>query len=133
MKVKLCECGCGRPAPIATKTDAKWGAIQGKPRRFIAGHHSKRHGFCGTPEYQAYHDAKRRCEDRGHSDFAEYGGRGIKFLFTNFVDFIKEVGRRPKGQMLDRKDNSKHYIFGNVRWVTPKQSAANRRVRKDAR
>jgi hypothetical protein len=36
--VKLCECGCGQPAPIATKTDKKWGHVQGQPQRFVKGH-----------------------------------------------------------------------------------------------
>lgn len=39
--VKLCECGCGRPAPIATKTRTKLGHVKGQPIRFIRGH-------CGT-------------------------------------------------------------------------------------
>jgi hypothetical protein len=125
--MKLCECGCGRPAPIATQTDKKWGVVKGKPRRFIHGHHTKRHGWCNTPEYQAYHDAKRRCENLRHPDFAEYGGRGIRFLLKDFAEFIKELGKRPKGRMLDRKDNNKHYALGNIRWVTPKQSADNRK------
>lgn len=34
-----CHCGCGRPAPIATKTASKYGAVKGEPRRYIKGHH----------------------------------------------------------------------------------------------
>lgn len=34
----LCECGCGRPAPIATRTDRQWGWVKGQPKRFINGH-----------------------------------------------------------------------------------------------
>lgn len=36
--MKLCECGCGLPAPIAKDTDRRCGAIRGQPRRFIQGH-----------------------------------------------------------------------------------------------
>ena len=36
--VKLCECECGLPAPIATATRANRGHIKGQPVRFIAGH-----------------------------------------------------------------------------------------------
>lgn len=36
--MKLCECGCGQPAPIATQTDRARGAVKGQPRRFISGH-----------------------------------------------------------------------------------------------
>jgi HNH endonuclease len=38
---KLCECGCGQPAPLATTTDAKRGYVKGQPVRFIAHHHMK--------------------------------------------------------------------------------------------
>ena len=37
--VKLCECGCGQPAPISQYTSAPRGYIKGQARRFIAGHH----------------------------------------------------------------------------------------------
>lgn len=33
--VKLCECGCGQPAPIAKKTITRLGHIKGQPIRFI--------------------------------------------------------------------------------------------------
>lgn len=39
--VKLCECGCGLPAPIAARSNKKLGHIKGMPVRFIAGHHNK--------------------------------------------------------------------------------------------
>lgn len=36
---KLCECGCGNPAPIAKKTCSRNGHIKGKAVRFIYNHH----------------------------------------------------------------------------------------------
>lgn len=39
---KLCECGCGQPAPIATITKRKWGHVKGEPMRFVNGHNPKR-------------------------------------------------------------------------------------------
>lgn len=35
----LCECGCGEPTRIATKTSSKYGIRKGEPRRFLYGHH----------------------------------------------------------------------------------------------
>ena len=35
---KLCECGCGQPAPIATRTSPRYGTVKGQPQRFILGH-----------------------------------------------------------------------------------------------
>jgi hypothetical protein len=39
--MKMCECGCGLPAPIALKTRVNRGWIKGKPLRFISGHNIK--------------------------------------------------------------------------------------------
>jgi hypothetical protein len=128
---KLCECGCGLPAPIAKRSDPRYGHVKGQPIRFIRGHHSigrlPKHGAWHTPEYAAYHNAKRRCTSPRAEHYACYGGRGIKFLFTSFGQFFSELGPRPNGMTLDRKDNDGHYESGNVRWATPEQQANNRR------
>jgi HNH endonuclease len=39
---KLCECGCGLPAPLATRTRPLNGHVRGQPVRFILGHSSRR-------------------------------------------------------------------------------------------
>jgi hypothetical protein len=36
--LKLCECGCGEAAPLATRNDPKRGYVRGNAMRFIAGH-----------------------------------------------------------------------------------------------
>lgn len=38
----LCECGCGRKAPIATMSNARLGHVKGEPIRFVHGHHMRR-------------------------------------------------------------------------------------------
>jgi hypothetical protein len=35
---QFCDCGCGQPTKIATKTDARWRSVKGQPRRYINGH-----------------------------------------------------------------------------------------------
>jgi len=37
-EIKLCDCGCGNPAPIAKYTRTKMGWKKGEPKRFIKGH-----------------------------------------------------------------------------------------------
>src|ERR1700747_451960 len=77
------------------------------------------------PEYNSYCGARDRCADLKN---ARYGGRGIKFLFTSFEQFLAEVGPKPSPRhMLDRENNDGHYEPDNVRWVTPKVSANNRK------
>lgn len=38
MSVILCQCGCGRPAAIATKTSTAKGHIKGHPTQYAQGH-----------------------------------------------------------------------------------------------
>jgi hypothetical protein len=38
---KLCECGCGQPAPLATRTRSALGWVKGEPLRFVIGHWSR--------------------------------------------------------------------------------------------
>lgn len=40
---KLCECGCGQPAPLAPGSDATRGYVKGQPMRFIVGHNTRVH------------------------------------------------------------------------------------------
>ena len=40
-EIKLCECGCGESAPIATTTNARDGWVKGQPKRFVHGHHGR--------------------------------------------------------------------------------------------
>jgi len=41
MAIKLCECGCRKPAPIADRTDPSRGYVKGKPLHFIWRHGKK--------------------------------------------------------------------------------------------
>jgi len=84
-----------------------------------------------SPEYHAYNSAKRRCKDSRREDFKNYGGRGIKFLFKSFQEFLAAIGKKPsRKHMLDRIDNDGHYKPGNVRWSTRSESMKNRRMTK---
>ena len=89
----------------------------------------KNHPDRRTPENSAFRSAKCRCENPRHRQFKDYGGRGIKFLFSSFDEFLAELGLRPSPQHeLDRINNEGNYEKGNVRWVTRRQSLINRRA-----
>ena len=133
MSSELCECGCGNPAPIAKQTSSYRGRVKGQPLRFINGHNrgNRSHGLSRSQEWYAYSGAKQRCSNKNNKDYSDYGGRGIKFLFKSFEQFINAVGRKPSpGLMLDRINNNGHYAPGNVRWATKSVSSKNRRFRK---
>lgn len=88
----------------------------------------------------------RRCHEQKHDDYHNYGGRGIRcWWYEQFgVGAIRKVDKaiwrrkmleylctldswdRP-GLELDRIDNSRGYEPGNLRFVSRKQNASNRR------
>ncbi len=52
---KLCECGCGEPAPIATMTNRSLGYVKGQPRSFVNGHQNRRREkVTYTPLYRRF-------------------------------------------------------------------------------
>ena len=89
-----------------------------------------KHGMFGTPEHRAYFSAQHRCTNQNNPHWKEYGGRGIKFLFTDFNQFFATVGLRPSNKhSLDRINNDGHYEPGNIRWATNKEQWSNRKVK----
>ncbi len=58
--MKLCECGCGNPAPVAKRNHKTWGWIKGQPMRFLRGHGNiGGKPFLDGPEYLV--DPKTNC------------------------------------------------------------------------
>lgn len=85
--------------------------------------------------YKSYTAMVRRCQDENHPWFHAYGGRGISVYFDwlgpgGFVQFFKDMGRRPVGLSLDREQVNGNYEPGNCRWATPKMQTQNRRKKK---
>ena len=121
MSRRFCECGCKCRVNTCTA-------------RFILGHNGNitRNGATvlghKTPEYRSYTAAKSRCNNPKCIAWKHYGGRGIKFLFTSFEEFFIELGPRPEGKSLDRKDNDGNYEPGNVKWSTQREQMLNRRT-----
>jgi hypothetical protein len=128
-----CECGCGKPAPLWKRTQKTLGRIEGSPARFIKGHCNRTHGRRQSPEYASYRSAKNRCTNPKSQDWENYGGRGIKFLFTSFEQFFAVLGPRAAGTTLDRyPNNDGNYEPGNVKWSTLSEQNKHRRPWKKA-
>jgi hypothetical protein len=63
---------------------------------------------------------KQRCSNPKNNRFNRYGGRGITFCerWKNFDNFYFDMGERPPGTTLDRRNDDGNYEPNNCRWAT---------------
>jgi hypothetical protein len=132
-----CECCCGTVKEVIASSLRSGATVScgcyAKERITKANY---KHGMAVrgsvSPEHSAYTAARSRVTDPSNKDYANYGGRGVKFLFTSFEQFYIELGPRPSSKhSVNRIDNEGNYEPGNIEWATAKEQAANRRPLSD--
>ena len=126
----LCDCGILKLLPTCALSHTGRSIQSCGCLRSDKSKQNKTHGLSvngiNSVEYRAYRRAKDRCQNSRNPKYPRYGGRGIKFRFTNPLDFIAEVGLRPSPQhSLNRINNDGHYEIGNIEWATAKEQARN--------
>jgi hypothetical protein len=68
---------------------------------------------------------KSRCFNPNHPRFEDYGGRGITVCeeWLSFEAFFADMGLRPPGCSLDRRDVNGNYEPSNCKWSTREEQA----------
>lgn len=125
-----CICNCGTRCTVAAADlisgDTLSCGCYRKDR--ILRHGAARKGKV-TAEYRSWHAMLQRCTNPDSNGYKNYGGRGIRVCkrWLKFENFLADMGPRPPGLTLDRRNNDGPYRKGNCRWATRKQQAQNRR------
>lgn len=73
-----------------------------------------------------------RCRNPKWHGYKYYGGRGISVCerWLRLLNFVADMGPRPDGMFLERKDNNLGYCKGNCVWATRLEQARNKRWSK---
>lgn len=91
-----------------------------------------KHGRSNSSIYNTWRDIQIRCYNKKDKSYKNYGGRGIRVCrkwrgSSGFVNFLEDMGERPKGLSLERTNNNKGYNPRNCRWATTKEQNSNKR------
>lgn len=74
---------------------------------------------------------QRATNPNNTKDWERYGGRGISIdpaWRQSFIAFYEHVGPKPPDTSLERMNNSRGYVPGNVKWATKEEQANNTRI-----
>jgi hypothetical protein len=89
-----------------------------------------KHGMAKTKEFNSWASMRQRCKNKDCKAHSDYGGRGITICpeWDDFSKFYADMGPRPKGTSLDRKNNNVGYSPENCHWADQKTQTRNRRT-----
>ncbi len=126
-----CDCG-GETTTTASRLRSGHSQSCGCLQRERTGNAARTHGGTRHPLFRLWRGMMDRCTNPNHAAYEYYGGRGIRVCerWQDFNNFVEDVGARPEGLTLDRRDNDGDYGPDNHRWATMLEQSANKRPRR---
>lgn len=87
------------------------------------------------PTWNSWRAMKARCNDPKNDSYSGYGGKGIGYdpAWETYAVFLFDMGERPEGKTLDRRDGKKGYCRENCKWSTIYEQNQNTSVRKHSK
>lgn len=122
-----CRCVCGKIKPVAfcklraATEETSCGCKQIRILRVT-------HGLSRTATHRSWRAMLTRCRNPNSNGFDQYRHLEICDRWLKFENFVADMGLRPEGTTLDRKDNALGYNRSNCRWATRAEQTDNRYV-----
>lgn len=127
----IAKCDCG------TSREIYWFSIKNGKSKCCGcvtlGRPFERHGLGANrddPTYNCWINLKQRCLNPNTPEWGNYGGRGISVCErwkNSFKFFLEDMGTRPDGHFIDRKDVNGNYSPENCHWIPASASPCNQR------
>ena len=127
----LCLCDCGENVIVEGKSLRNGNTKScGCLNREIVASKAKTHGMCGTSTYITWMGMLTRCTNSNQATYKNYGERGITVCkrWLNFELFYNDMGERPAGLTIERKNNELGYSPDNCIWADRTTQARNQRI-----
>ena len=133
-----CRCQCGTAVLAVsnaltaghTKSCGCWRDERNRSTEIKHGHATRSNGH--SPTYRTWQAMLTRCTNINVPSYKDYGARGISVhpAWLVFENFLTDMGVKPKGTSIERKDNEKGYRPDNCKWATKTEQARNTRANK---
>lgn len=130
----VCECGASK---IVAGTNLRSGSIQScgclsreNSKRLMNKILEGKDRRSNHPLYMTWRKMIDRCQNPKHIKYKLYGGRGIKVCheWYDFWVFVSDMGTKPEGYTLERKNGDLGYNKDNCKWATYEEQNNNRRA-----